>query len=166
MINQFFFQALAAISVAIGVCIAAYQLFRLKQIQRDDHVWNQKIEAQKALEARQHLDTSVVNDAFGPIRNDRIIEATELKEKLKDGVKYPNLRTDLHKLLNYYEGLARGIYQDMYDEKVIKLARKKSILSLYHKYENYITFRQKHRNERAYYYLSKLALHWLEEDNL
>jgi len=166
MINQFFFQALAAISVAIGVCIAAYQLFRLKQIQRDNHVWNQKIEAQKALEVRHHLDTSVVNDAFGPIRSNQKIETSELKEKLKDGEKYPNLRTELHKLLNYYEGLARGIYQDMYDEEVIKLARKKSILSLHHKYENYINFRQKYRNERAYYYLEKLALHWLEEDKL
>ncbi len=114
------------IVIIIGLGFTGWQAFFARrsldksiQIHQADHDWQRRIAAQDAL--RQY-NTSValssLQENFGYIDQVDVVSLEKLESAFD---KNKELKRELHQLLNYYESLARGISQGIYDENVIKL---------------------------------------------
>ena len=72
----------------------------------------------------------------------------------------PESRTKIIKLLNLYESLSRGVNLKAYDEKVIKISRKTSLITTYTLFKNLSDDRRK-EGKNSWSQFEKLAKKWL-----
>lgn len=71
------------------------------------------------------------------------------------------IRDNILRVLNYYETIAIGIKNDIYDENVIKRLLKGNLLKAYHIFSTYIEHRRKdHEAPKAYIDLESLVNEW------
>lgn len=134
--------AIGSVLVFLGLVYTGRQLSLSRKVAIEDHKWRRRIEAQNAVafsgglaEMRQKLDAKLnYIDASEPLSLDLITKAFE-----EDST----LRTICHDLLNYYEMLARGIHQGIYDEKIIADARDAPMISTFEAFKQYIKMQQR-----------------------
>lgn len=142
---------------------AAEQLGLTKEIHRENHEWSRRLAAQEAL---REYSYSVVS---GPLQEEfdylNITEPLSLASIEQKFGEHRSLQKDLHQLLNFYEGLARGINQGLFDEEIVKSARKNSIVMADKSFQNYIAKRRTEMNSTAWRQLSSIASKWESEDH-
>lgn len=139
------------------------QLRTAYKINESDHDWNRRKAAQDALkEYNQSIISIELQSEFDYLN---CVESIPLK-KIEEGFnKHQNLRAELHKLLNFYEGLARGIFQKVYDEEVIKAARYNAMKKVFRAFNSYITHRrEKSSSLFAWSDLESLLVRWKADE--
>ena len=127
-----------------------------------DHDWNRRMASQAALkEYNQSILSSALQSEFDYLN---CTESIPL-EKILDGFnKHPALQNELHQLLNFYEGLARGVFQNIYDEEVIKAGRRSAMMKAFRAFNSYIEMRRKTSSPTAWTDLGSLVAQWVLEE--
>lgn len=142
---------------------AAFQISETRRIHQENHDWNRRLAAQEALRAYNYsLLSSPLQDVFDYLNVSEPIPLAKLTEEFANN---PKLQPDLHQLLNYYEGLARGIHQSLFDEEIVKSARKNAMMMAEKAFTNYLDKRRENVNPHAWRELSSLISRWRSQDN-
>jgi len=129
----------------------------------ENHEWNRRIAAQEALRLYNYnLQSSSLRASFDYLN---CFDSIPLETISKEFEANKNLQSDLHELLNFFEALARGIHQGLFDELVIKSARRTDLVRCERAFRNYIDKRRDTVNSRVWVELSHLAAEWANEEN-
>lgn len=153
--------AIGHLVIAIGLLFAARQLQLSAKAHRDNQDWNRRFAAQQALidgrelEIKRQLDT-VISLSAGGSR----IPLTDLQEKFLENADFKAL---VHRFLNIHEGYARGIFEGIYDEDIIKNGRRSVLLRAHDTYYEYINHTRK-LNPLAWDQLERLSNKWKLEE--
>lgn len=164
--------ALSALTSLIALGGLAYAGVQLKQtrdyqelayrVHQADHDWNRRLAAQNALKNyNQSVALSGLQKAFNYLNRKEAIPLGEVEEKFKAD---PELQKALHDMLNAYEGLARGVFHQIYDEEVIKAGRRRAMAKAFRTFHAYIEDRRiKVNAPSAWSSLERLANKWMHE---
>lgn len=149
--------------VFLGLVVAAIQISRNTRAHRENHDWNRRYAAQQALiEGRDELEVKrQIEEAFEMIKDQRRLPLESIKAKLESD---RGLIVALHRLLNIYEGYARGITQRIYDNEVIKAGRKTVMLRTFDIFQEYILHRRSIGSPAAWEQLEAITNEWRLED--
>lgn len=130
----------------------------------ENHDWNRRKAAQEALSKYDHTFlSSPVHENFDYLNVMDPIPIAEIEEKF---AKNNSLQSDIHNILNYYEALARGINQQIFDESVVKSAIRNSVIRCERSFLNFIEKRRRNVNPRAWIELSHIATKWANETSI
>lgn len=141
---------------------AAFQLEQTRVIHQDNHDWNRRNAAQEALRQYNYsLLSSSLQEVFDYLSLKEAIPLETIQEGFRQN---PNIKSELHQLLNYYEALARGVHQGVFDEGIVKAARKNAMIIAARGFGSYIDDRRKNINPYAWTELSALTLKWISAD--
>ncbi len=151
--------------VAVGFIVAIIQLHGTKKelrtihiIDEQQHDWNRRIAAQEALQNYDHTWYSgPLQEHFDYFNRSEPIPVGDIKSKFKAE---SGLQADLIKLLNFYESLCRGINQNIFDEEVIKVARRRAMTKAHDSFKAYIEYRRKNANPKAWWELTSIVNKW------
>jgi len=142
---------------------AASQIAETRKIHQENHEWNRRLAAQEALRDYNYsLLSSPLQDVFNYLNVSEPIPLAKITSEFSIN---PKLQPHLHQLLNFYEGLARGIHQSLFDEEVIKAARKNAMVMAEKGFTNYIENRRAEVNPHAWKELSSVVSRWRSQDN-
>lgn len=139
------------------------QLRAAYKINEADHDWNRRIASQDALkEYNQSILSSELQSEFNYLDCTESIPLEKIEEGFK---KHPtNLQAELHQLLNFYEGLARGISHNVYDEEIIKTARHNAMEKVFRAFNSYIRSRRNTSSPHAWEQLEYLVSKWKADE--
>ena len=114
-------QALQLVAFLGGFIFTIRHLRILSHQYRDLHDWNRRKASQDALDAWVEMagTSNLINDAFNFLEHNDPLPLTLIQEKYGAS---PELRAAIHRLLNFFEGLAVGVKHGVYDEALIKTA--------------------------------------------
>ena len=114
-------QAASALLIFCSLIYAGRQLALSTRTQRQNHDWNRRAAAQEANWKFSSLvkGRELIDQAFNITTRDAPLTIDELNTAFE---KNSELKTAVLSLLNYYEGLAIGVNQSIFDEDVIKTA--------------------------------------------
>lgn len=152
--------SLSALFVGLSLIYLSKQIKLVISAHADNHEWNRRIETQNALDRIREVDTSPLNERF---QNANRKEPISLQEILGAFESDLSLQLILHKLLNYYEGLANGYYLGTYDEASIKANRRGPMEKELVLFKNYIEYRRRQSNPRAWIDYERLINKWHQE---
>jgi len=152
-----------------GLIYAGIQLKKTKEqlqaaykINEADHDWNRRMASQSALkEYNQSVLSSKLQSEFDYLN---CTESIPLKNIQEGFSKHPDLQKELHQLLNFYEGLARGIFQNIYDGEVIKTGRRSAMMKALRAFNSYIESRRKTSSPTAWTDLESLVAQWVLDE--
>ncbi len=150
--------------LALSVLYAARQLKALQQIHRDNHDWNRRKAAQDATLSlfEGWGQQELLNTELDYIRRRDAIPITEIDEKCKTN---PELLRAIHNCLNFYEALARGVLQQVFDSDIIKGTSRGVMKQNLHNFGPYIQRRRDTGSERAWIDTEQLLKIWQQEDD-
>lgn len=158
------------ISVSISIISALFVLISLiylsKQVKlvvsahADNHDWNRRIETQHSLDKIRDINTDALNARFGYVNRK---EPILIEDILKAFEEDHTLQLLLHKLLNFYEGLANGVFLGTFDEVTIKSNRKSPMEIELVRFKNYIEYRRNQSNRTAWVGYERLVKKWNDE---
>lgn len=156
-------QISSALLVLIGLLYGSWQIKLLKLTHKENLEWNRRIETQKALtEYNLHQVAPDLNMAFNFIN----VERPHRIDDLRDGFsKDPKLQSQCHSLLNANEGFARGIRQGVFDDEIVRSARKTAMIRTYTAFKEYIDHRRLENNYSAYREFEDLVNRWRNEES-
>jgi len=152
-----------------GLIYAGIQLTKAKEqlqaaynIHAANHDWNRRVAAQAALgEYNQSVLSSALQSEFDYLNCREAIPLSKIEAGFAN---QPNLQKELHQLLNYYESLARGVFQNIYDEQVIKTGRRSAMIRALRAFNSYIDSRRKNSSPNAWTELESLVARWVAEE--
>jgi hypothetical protein len=149
--------------VFIGLWIAAKQISENTRSHRENHDWNRRYAAQQALvEGRDELEVKrQIEASFEVVKEQRRLPIEFILAKFEQD---KALIVALHRLLNIYEGYARGITQRIYDDDVIKAGRKTVMIRTFDIFHEYIAYRRKIGSVEAWMELEAITDQWRYED--
>ena len=151
---------ISAVFVGVSLIYLAKQIKLFVAAHADNHEWNRRIETQKALDNVREINTGALNEKFGyanrkdPIPLEDILSAFEENH---------TLQLLLNKLLNFYEGLANGVFMGIYDEASIKANRKGAMEREFIRCKNYIEYRRHQSSKTVWIAYERLIKKWDEE---
>ena len=140
------------------------QLRAAYEINEADHDWNRRIASQDALKEYNQSTISSglqLQSEFNYLSHTESIPLEKIEERFNN---HPNLQLKLHQLLNFYEGLARGIFHNVYDEKIIKAARYNAMKKAFRAFNSYIESRRKNLSPDAWSDLELLINQWKADE--
>ncbi len=135
--------SVSAAFVGISILLLARQLKLATKMHSDNHDWYRRIETQNAITKIRELDVDALNEKFGYVNRSEPIPLNEVQEAFEEN---PNLQLLLHKVLNFYEGLANGVFLGTYDEKIIKANRRGTMQRELSRFKYYIDYRRNSGN--------------------
>ena len=154
-----------------GVVYAGLQLKQAKEgiiltyrAQSADHDLQRRLAAQNSL--NEYNKSIITSDLQIEFKYLNVKESIPLERIEKIFGENSALRNELHQLLNFYEGLARGVFQQIYDEEVIKSARKSSMAKALLAFRSYIEMRRREYAPNAWSDLDALVTKWEHESKL
>jgi len=159
-------QAISTSILAISVIYAGRQITLLRKQHGENHDWNRRIAAQQAIREYREIQASIedLSHHFDYHNRTEGVAADNFNKKFEE-VKH--LQTSLHTALNYFEGLARGVRQGIYDEEVVKNAFHGSMISVYECFKYYICSRRKKwDNQKLWFELEALIDKWKQEERV
>ncbi len=147
--------------------MAKRQVNAVYETLKANHEWNRRKAAQDALLQRpQRVSNSkLLDETF------RYLDTTSDQfplEVVKEACqKNPEVKRALHSFLNYYEGLARGVQQEVYDDEVVRIACRGIMKRTLERYRGYIADRRKMSpHKEAWTQMEKLCKKWDEKEEL
>lgn len=131
---------LSATSVIIlltGLIYAGRQINLMKATLRDEHDLKRRIAAQEAINSLSDRVNyrQILEQYFNYVSIGKPVLLEKINEVMKSE---PNIKVLLADFLNYYEMLARGVAQGIYDEEVITDARKSPMIDTFDAFHFYI----------------------------
>lgn len=158
---QISISAISSIAVVLSVIYLAKQIKTASAIHQENHEWNRRIETKHALDSYNRLEAVVtLNEEFSFMSQKHPIGVIEINEKL---AKDHTLKVHLMRLLNFYEGLANGIDMGLYEELVIKEARRGSMIRTFTAFKDFIEYHKKEINPMAFVKYEALTNKWEKE---
>lgn len=154
-------QIVTAIILSVSAVVAVFTLLSIRKFHRENHAWNRRQAAFEALKGLRTVDTEQLriqtdwNDRRTTVPLDEIQELFEKKPELIDV---------LGRQLNFFEGLAIGVDQKVYDANIVKIARKKSMKLNLRRFKAYIDHRREEVNDKLWIEQERLIQRWDEED--
>lgn len=146
----------------IGLVYVGIQLKASYRIHSANHDWNRRMAAQSALkEYSQSILISGLQTEFNYLNR---IEAIPLSDITAGFNNHPNLQNELHQLLNFYEGLARGVFHRIYDENVIKSGRRGAMTRASRAFDAYMKNRRATLSPNAWSNMDALVAKWIHEE--
>ncbi|MES2387819.1 MAG: DUF4760 domain-containing protein [Bacteroidota bacterium] len=154
-------QLVTRIAVIVGLFFTARQIKNTIKIHKDNLNWNKRKAAQDALlsnnqndivgKLRESIDyNNITNPLSLEVINQKISEDREIQNSIQ-------------RLLDMYEAFSRGILQSIYDEEVIKNARKNSMIRAWNIFQVYIKDRREKINKSAWCEFESLVNRWKHE---
>lgn len=124
-----------------GLFVALSLLYTGKQL-KANHDWNRRKAAQDATLMYCQVVTGMrsLDDHFSFMTRTDPIPCSEINPVLEE---YPEVRASIRDLLNYYEALARGVIQGVYDEEVMRASKRSAAFKAYDKLMPYIRQQRK-----------------------
>ena len=161
MTTENYISLFSAVLLAISVLYLAKQVKIARKTHSENHEWFRRIETRKALDSYNRLEAvAKLDEAFNYLRARQPIALQEVQEKLENS---SELRVNLLRLLNFYEGLANGIDLGIYDEVIIRETRRGNMMRAHIAFEAYMDFHRNDRNPRAYIKYRALIQKWQAE---
>lgn len=145
----------------LGLFFAYKQLKANYEIKLADYKWSQRLEAKNALKEYKNLSIELLVEKFDFLNGNKPIPLHEIELAINEN---KQIQKQLHDLLNFYEGLASGIKYQIYDEDVIKNARKRNMKRIIRSFSLFIDARQD-KFPTAWIELVQLVKKWELEDN-
>lgn len=143
--------------------IANENLQLLKKSHVDNHDWNRRIETQKAIVIKDIVRIIKMNEKFDVNKKNEAIRLQEILNIVEDD---DETRVTLDETINRYEGFARGIFQGIYDDEVVKKAMYNSMVKNYKLFKNYIDYnREKYDRKTLWIQYENLMNKWKFEEN-
>lgn len=141
------------------------QITFLREQHEDNHDWNRRESAQQAVREYREIQSMIeaVSHHFDYQNRTEGIPLSEFKEKFsKDRTLQPKVNT----VLNYFEGLARGVNQGIYDEGVIKGSFRGQMSRVFDSFQYFISDRRKYlNNSQIWVDIENLSCKWKVEFN-
>lgn len=152
-------QVLILVVLIITAVIALKEISETKNIHKETLLWNKK-----------NKTIDVLNDF-------RKVIPHKTKKHFKKQLKQPNktipceeilgeiaqeakIKSEIVEYLNHHEGLAIGIINGLYNEDLIKKARRTSFFQTWIQYEEYIAHRRKVSNSEAWKNFEEIVNKW------
>jgi len=152
----------AALSVGFGAVIfTGLQFKRSADIHNSNLLWSKRLETRKKLDNGNKEATIILNEKFEFLMRKQPIPIEEILKAIKAD---HTMLIHINSLLNLYEGLAGGIKAQIYDEGVVKLARRGAMIRNYYAFMNYIEHQRREGRPKAYVEYKNLVKKWLSED--
>lgn len=151
-IISIFLSMLNIVVMIVGLFFAYKQLKANYEIKLADYKWNQRVEAKHALREYRNLSVDLLVSKFDFLNRKDSIPLQDIEMAISEN---KQIQKQLHDLLNFYEGLASGIQYEIYDEDIIKNARKGNIKRIFRSFRLFIEARQ-----------DKFPTAWIEFSNL
>jgi len=153
----------------IGLVYAAIQIQAVRRqveasykVNEANHDWNRRMAAQSAInEFNQSTVTRTLQVEFNFINLTEAIPLANIEAAFK---KHSDLQNELHQFLNFYESIARGVFQKIYDEEVVKTARRTVMVRALKSFDAYIEERRKAYSNAAWAQLDALVAEWSLEE--
>ena len=158
-ILQLTIRLLSAIFIGVGLLYTAKQIKLLIKSHSDNHEWNRRKVAQDASLMYSQLTegNNLLNEHFSYVTSSEPVAMKTMDEKFGNE---PELKPQLHRLLNYFNSLCRGVNHKLYDEKIIKSSWGGVIMRTYDQFKPYILWYQKNVSEEAWFEMERLANQW------
>ena len=149
--------SISALFVGISIFYLSKQIKLFIFAHADNHDWNRRIETQHAIARIREINTDSLNDKFGYVNRKESIDLKEIQQAFQEE---PSLQLLLHKLLNFYEGLANGVFLGTYDEPTIKANRKSTMEKELIRFRRYIEYRRNQSKKTAWIAYERLIRKW------
>lgn len=158
-----FIQAVALLLLAGTLFFTGRQVSAAATELRANHDWHRRIAAQDALmQQRQHvLDSGLLEKEFQHTTTRDPIPLEKINSAINA---LPELRRALHSYLNYYEALARGVRQAVYDEEIIKAGCRGIMTRNWIRFGHYIAHRRNAGSPKAWLETELLLNQWQKQD--
>ena len=161
-----FFDIATLVVIVVTAYIAVRHLREGTQSRRETHEWNRRIETQRALFAFQieiKGAWKALDSKFDYHDDGNPVTANEVKAAfIEDG----ELKTHLFDMLNFYEAIARGIDFKIYDEEMVKAARKNAMIRVANYFRPYIRQYRREKNPHACIKFTSLIEGWKKADSV
>lgn len=127
-----------------GVMVAYVQLKKNTKAKIDDTKLTIKIETEYKLSEFNNLNIDELkkNKVLDYLNNTDNVEPLSLNIIQQEIEKNRVIKSQLHKVLNFYEALVRGIKSGIYDEQIIKDWGMNKMKRTYRKFQRYVDNRQ------------------------
>jgi len=143
--------------IGLSLVYLAKQIKFFVAAHKDDHEWNRRVETQRALSEIRDINVTLLNEKFGYVNRRDPIELDEILSAIE---KDKSLQLVLNKLLNFYEGLANGVFMGIYDEDIIKVNRRGPMERELIRCKNYIEYRRHQSSKTAWIGYERLIKKW------
>ena len=152
--------SVSAIFIGISVIYLSRQVKLFIAAHADNHEWNRRIETLHALGNIRGINTDDLNEKFGFTNRKDPIPLAEILDAISEN---HSIQLTLHKLLNFYEGLANGVFMGAYDEESIKAYRRGPMEREFVRCKNYIEYRRHQSSKTVWIAYERLIKKWDEE---
>lgn len=153
-----YINGISAIGVIISVFYLASQVKIATKAHKENHEWNRRIETKHALDSYNRLESvMLLNEAFSYMGERHAIDKDIILKKLKEE---PALRVHLMRLLNFYEGLANGIDMGLYEEVIVREARRGNMIRTHTAFKKFMNYHRSEVNELAFIKYKALVEKW------
>ncbi len=148
----------------VGVIYAGITVYLIHKTNKDNHEWNRRIASQNAIKDINIYSGDIITELNKIFNTHSSKESIPLKTILAEIDKDGDIQIKINYILNSYEALSRGVHHLIYDEEIIKVARRGIMINQYNLYHNYIEQRREVSNKKAYSELEALINKWKLED--
>jgi len=93
--------------LGVTMLYAIKQLKILIKSHKDNHEWNRRIATKEALARQNTIDVEGLNEKFNYLDQKQPIPLNNIQKTFEEDIK---LQNKCHKLLNFFEGIAAGIF--------------------------------------------------------
>ncbi len=156
--------AISACLMAGSVLYAGKQVKLLRNQHWDNHDWNRRLAAQQAVREYKEIQPMLetVSEHFDYQNRTEGISHDDFETKFEKNIE---LQSRLHQVINYFEGLARGVRQGIYDEEVIRVAFRGHMIRVYESFKYYIEGRRrKLHNQKIWIELEEVSDAWHKDE--
>lgn len=153
----------STLSIVATAIYAVFQFRRSASIHKQNLEWNKRIETRKKLDDYNRFDSTIfLNEKFRYIGKKHSIEFNVIEEQINKDLE---VVVHLNRLLNYYEALANGVDNHIYDEHLIRSSRRGAMIRTYTAFKEYIEHdRREEGSTKAWSCFETLITTWVNED--
>jgi len=160
---QVVLQSVSVAVVVVGFFVAVRQLRLVMRSFVDLHDWNRRKAAQDAChEWREYAEDAVLLENTFRFRDSHgLVELSKLLSTFNTDTK---AQASLHRILNYFEAIANGTRNGVFDEPIIRDAFC-GVFDLHvQRFGAYIEYRRSHGAPKAWIEMQDLAEKWQRDD--
>ena len=158
-------QLITVLFLAVGFVATVRQIKLLYSVNVDNHEWNRRKAAQDvSLTYKQAVSTDNLKQHFDYVNNTKTrISIEKIKQGFADS---SELKSDLHRLLDFFDALSRGVNHAVYDEKIIKSSWGGVIDRTFDQFLPYIDWYRENVNPKAWSETEILIDKWKHENSI
>lgn len=156
-------QLITVLLLSVGFIATVRQIKLLHNVHIDNHEWNRRKAAQDVtLTYKQVVSTKNLQQHFDYVNNTTKRIPIEVVEK--EFLDNAELKSDIHRLLDYFDALCRGVNHAVYDEEIIKTSWSGVITRTFDQFSPYIDWYRKDVNPKGWFETEILIDKWKHED--